>query len=948
MFSRLVRGRRRRRREGLPPTRSSGRWRWYRSRLGGSSALLAVGGATFAVVALSPHEAWYDLATPSPGAGLTRVAEAWPGGFFLRDATGPEPRDVRDSVLVAADGTPAVGERLVRYSGADRAETGLREILRRNGARRVVAHHGLYEFAAGCATACRPVAIGRDDDVVIVIARVGPAGPDEAFADVERRYADELGQFDWGLAWHPDDILTILAVVAFFYLPIVARHAWVTKRAQRTPHVHRPGSPTSPGVVDVCAAANESRRRAHALLAVEWGVFAACAVLMAVYEWFLLTAFLAAPLAWFAERRASARRPRAEARPGASRLDRHRVGVATSVRVRVEIVAAYAAAVYATVMAWMLGFVGIVLVAAVARGVMAQSAPTDLFERRQPFVEVALAATWFLFVAAFGLASTTSRFARRLRLVAADRTQEHGRRPSVLYLRTFGDDHRLLAAGGPAGLAANEVFTLRARVPYEEIVARELERHGTVAAIAEPDAPRFFLPLGASRKRLPDDEWRAGVLTRMDEAALVVIAIGSTDGLLWELEAATRKRHLDRVLLVVPPDDDDSIGARWKATVGAIAAAGGPTIHVPVEVAEILVARLSENGLREVVVADRRDEYSYVAALDRALIVAPHERLEREPAAEVRDAGPLGQPRDPALAIVLIVLTLGLYGLYWLFTTHEEMKRHNGAGVGGEIGLATGVLTFGVSTSFVLPREVSAMYARSVRHSPVGVKTGLWIVPGFVLLFTPFVWFVKVQHALNSYWESQGAERPVTLESYLRRVASAASLRSARWLGAARSHLPSSVSSSAPSVWLAKIQKALDRYSELNRGGRMVSLGSPGSPRAVGFGIALFLLTFGVYGFYWVYKTHEEMKRHTGDGLGGLLGVVVWLFTLSIATAFVIPSEIAKMYARAGEPSPVTHATGLLLVPGGLLYVPAFFWFARVQQALNRYWTERAPATAPA
>jgi hypothetical protein len=300
------------------------------------------------------------------------------------------------------------------------------------------------------------------------------------------------------------------------------------------------------------------------------------------------------------------------------------------------------------------------------------------------------------------------------------------------------------------------------------------------------------------------------------------------------------------------------------------------------------------------------------------------------------------------LAIVLIVLTLGLYGLYWLFTTHEEMKRHTGEGAGGELGLATGVLTFGISMAFVVPREVSAMYARSATRSPVGVKTGLWIVPGFVLLFTPLVWFVKVQHALNAYWESQGAERPVTLDSLLRRLTSTGSRRSARWIGSVRSHLPSSVSSTAASRSLAKLQEALDTYSEVNRGGRVASPGSRGSPRGTGFGIALFLMTLGFYGFYWVYKTHEEMKRHTGDGLGGLLGVVVWLFTFSIATAFVLPSEIERMYARAGEPSPVTRATGRWLVPRGLLVVPAFVWFARVQQALNRYWTECAPAAAQA
>ena len=49
-----------------------------------------------------------------------------------------------------------------------------------------------------------------------------------------------------------------------------------------------------------------------------------------------------------------------------------------------------------------------------------------------------------------------------------------------------------------------------------------------------------------------------------------------------------------------------------------------------------------------------------------------------------------------------------------------------------------------------------------------------------------------------------------------------------------------------------------------------------GQPRGVGFGILVFVITFGFYGWYWAYKTQEEMKQHTGDGLGGIVGLVVW------------------------------------------------------------------------
>jgi hypothetical protein len=127
--------------------------------------------------------------------------------------------------------------------------------------------------------------------------------------------------------------------------------------------------------------------------------------------------------------------------------------------------------------------------------------------------------------------------------------------------------------------------------------------------------------------------------------------------------------------------------------------------------------------------------------------------------------------------------------------------------------------------------------------------------------------------------------------------------------------------------------------------------GPVGQPRGIGFGILLFIVTFGIYSWYWAYKTHEEMKQHTGEGLGGVLGLVIWLL-INPVTAFVIPSEIGQMYASGGQTPPMTGWTGLWLFPGAILLIPAIVWFVKVQRALNRYWEAKAPraqaAAAPA
>jgi hypothetical protein len=117
--------------------------------------------------------------------------------------------------------------------------------------------------------------------------------------------------------------------------------------------------------------------------------------------------------------------------------------------------------------------------------------------------------------------------------------------------------------------------------------------------------------------------------------------------------------------------------------------------------------------------------------------------------------------------------------------------------------------------------------------------------------------------------------------------------------------------------------------------------GPVGQPRGIGFGILIFIITLGFYGWYWAFKTHEEIKQHTGEGLGGVLGLVVWILA-GFVSAFVIPSEIGKMYRNDGREPPVTGWAGLWLVPGAILVIPGIVWFVKVQGALNRYWTEKS------
>jgi hypothetical protein len=114
--------------------------------------------------------------------------------------------------------------------------------------------------------------------------------------------------------------------------------------------------------------------------------------------------------------------------------------------------------------------------------------------------------------------------------------------------------------------------------------------------------------------------------------------------------------------------------------------------------------------------------------------------------------------------------------------------------------------------------------------------------------------------------------------------------------------------------------------------------GPAGKVRGTGACIALTIVTFGIYSLYWYYATHDEMKKHTGDGLGGGLALVLAIF-IGIASPFLSSSEVGKLYERRGMRAPVSGVTGLwFLLLSWFFLVGAIVWFVKTNGALNAYW----------
>ncbi len=58
-----------------------------------------------------------------------------------------------------------------------------------------------------------------------------------------------------------------------------------------------------------------------------------------------------------------------------------------------------------------------------------------------------------------------------------------------------------------------------------------------------------------------------------------------------------------------------------------------------------------------------------------------------------------------------------------------------------------------------------------------------------------------------------------------------------------------------------------------------VQYGPIGKVRGTWAVIGLSIITFGIYSLVYYFSVHEEMKRHSGEGVGGAVGLVISLFT---------------------------------------------------------------------
>ena len=118
------------------------------------------------------------------------------------------------------------------------------------------------------------------------------------------------------------------------------------------------------------------------------------------------------------------------------------------------------------------------------------------------------------------------------------------------------------------------------------------------------------------------------------------------------------------------------------------------------------------------------------------------------------DAGgrPIGKPRSVGLTILISIVTLGVWTWVWSYMNGEELKNYRRDGLGG---VAYLVITIFISpvTMFLMADEVEKLYLDAGEEPRITAIWGLWFL---LPLIGNIIWYVRIQNAINEYWQARG------------------------------------------------------------------------------------------------------------------------------------------------------------------------------------------------
>lgn len=146
------------------------------------------------------------------------------------------------------------------------------------------------------------------------------------------------------------------------------------------------------------------------------------------------------------------------------------------------------------------------------------------------------------------VARAPNDLARRLALAHPDSARHY----DIVFLRSFQDDGLTIRARGESRGIVDRL-TMRHRHGYEQLLVASMQHFGPVVAIGEPGEQ--LPPTGAFRLYYEDDQWQEAVAQMLRAAKFVVLSLGETLSVGWEISKLKDMRILNHTLFLIPPVD---------------------------------------------------------------------------------------------------------------------------------------------------------------------------------------------------------------------------------------------------------------------------------------------------------------------------------------------------------------------------------------------------------
>lgn len=123
-----------------------------------------------------------------------------------------------------------------------------------------------------------------------------------------------------------------------------------------------------------------------------------------------------------------------------------------------------------------------------------------------------------------------------------------------------------------------------------------------------------------------------------------------------------------------------------------------------------------------------------------------------EEVVETRSSKPGGKVRNPWMVMLWMILTLGIYGLFYIYKTSNEIHVYRESGINGLIMLILSIIPIvGMVTIFLIPKYIKDMHKENGKDCSLDWYYGfLTIIP-----FGAFVLIYMMQNRLNQFWSAQ-------------------------------------------------------------------------------------------------------------------------------------------------------------------------------------------------